>query len=415
MKNLLLSSALFLISILGKAQSVTELGFYSPLISTFDMKYASDHLLISQQGLKIFDVSNPANPQQVATAAYPGSYAYVIDVNGNYAYMAEGGSGYFSVYDISTFSSPSLSGSVIIPSTAFAAGDLVSKNSTAYMTALDSLYVIDVTNPSIPVFAGSQQVVNISFGSATSLVLLDSSLFVLNSGGITVFDISNPLLPIPIDTLPLTHAYHTGLAIDTINHRLFSPWANALQTHMGYDAYDVSNPHASGLLFTDSTSFGNGEFGMCDYYNNLLIISRGGGVAAFDASNGTHGFLTTFSGVNVPNSTVAIEIRDSVFYNARRGGFEILQYNGGFPTSIGNAVLSEFNISPNPVPGNAMLYITGMKGASIVTILSLQGEAIAERMSGVDGMISVPNLAKGMYLVQVTNDKQTWVKKIIVE
>ena len=415
MKKNIIFIFLFSIARIGIAQSVTELGFYSPLISSFDMDYTSDHLVITQQGLKIFDVSNPGNPQQVGTATYPGNYAYVIDVNDHYAYMAEGGSGYFSVYDISSLSSPTLLGSVAIPSTEFAAGDLISNNTTAYMTALDSLYVIDVTNPSVPVFVNSQQVVGISFGAAKSVVVIDSSLFVLHSAGITVFDISNPLVPVVIDTLPLTHGYHTGLAVDTIGHRLFSPWADALQTYLGFDAYDVSDPHLSNLLFSDSTNFGSGEFGMSDFYNNLLIISRGGGVVLFDASNGMHGFLTSYSGVNVPNSTVSIEIRDSVFYNSRRGGFEILQFNGSFPSTVVENVTSKKIIYPNPISNTGQIHVTGFESGTKATLLSLEGRVLLETIIDKSEEIQLPELATGIYLMHFKNDHQLTMNKIIVE
>ena len=400
---------------MGIAQSVTELGFYSPLISTFDMDYTSDHLVITQQGMKIFDVSNPGNPQQVGSATYPGSYAYVIDVNGQYAYMAEGGSGYFSVYDISSLSSPTLLGSVAISSTEFAAGDLISKNTSAYMTALDSLFVIDVSNPSVPVLANSQQVTNLSFGSAKSVAIIDTSLFVLHSGGITVFNISNPLLPVALDTLPLTHGYHTGLTVDTIGHRLFSPWADALQAYLGFDAYDVSNPQLSSVLFSDSTTFGSSEFGMSDYYNNLLIISRGGGVVLFDASNGTHGFLTSYSGMNVPNSTVSIEIRDSVFYNSRRGGFEILQFNGSFPSFLNEEVTSKNIIYPNPISEIRQIHVTDMESGTKATLITLDGRILLETELNDSHDIQLPELHPGMYLIHFKNDQQTSRNKIIVE
>ncbi len=89
------------------AQTVTQLSFYSPLISTFDMKYINNHLVVAQNGLLIFDVSDPSvRPKKVAQVSYPSSFGYNLAVQNNYAYLAEGGNGIFAVYNISNFQKP---------------------------------------------------------------------------------------------------------------------------------------------------------------------------------------------------------------------------------------------------------------------------------------------------------------------
>lgn len=55
--------ALLLLVVSGyatSAQKIVQLSFYSPLISTFDMDYTNNHLVVAQNGLLIFDVSNPS-------------------------------------------------------------------------------------------------------------------------------------------------------------------------------------------------------------------------------------------------------------------------------------------------------------------------------------------------------------------
>ena len=109
MKKLFLVALLFVFCYIAKAQNIVQLSFYSPLINTFDMKYTSNHLVVSQNGLLIFDVSDPTvKPKLVAQTTYPGSTAYAVAVQGNYAYMGFGNNGIFAVYDISNFSAPTL-------------------------------------------------------------------------------------------------------------------------------------------------------------------------------------------------------------------------------------------------------------------------------------------------------------------
>ena len=52
----------------SKAQIISQLSFYSPLISTFDMRYINNHLVVSQNGLLIFDVTNPMTKPKLTSA-----------------------------------------------------------------------------------------------------------------------------------------------------------------------------------------------------------------------------------------------------------------------------------------------------------------------------------------------------------
>ncbi|MEO5569478.1 MAG: T9SS type A sorting domain-containing protein [Bacteroidia bacterium] len=422
--KLLLSFMLFVTAIV-RAQSITELGFFSPLISTFDMKYTNNHLVIAQQNLKIFDVTNPANPTQVGTATIPGTIANQLAVKGNYAYCGEGANGVFTIFDIANFNSPTMVGSITIPSSAFiTGGELIIHNNNGYMSGVDSLYVIDVTNPAAPVLDTTFQVVNIPFGTASSLSVNGMSLFVLHSLGIAVYDITNPLIPALIHTISFTHPYYSnGLAVDTIGNRLFCPWLNTLQADLGYDAYDITNSGSPVFLFTDSVPFGGGEFGVTDYYNNLLVISKGGGVNMFDVSSNHH-FLTSFTGQNVPNSTVSIEFRDSVFYNARRGGFEILRYNGGFPTLLLENKIGEDNgvIYPNPFSTSTTLTFNLEKSETVkINIYDITGRNVntfftGTLASGIQQIkIDATGYAKGIYLCELKTSLKLFTQKLIIQ
>ena len=132
-----------------------------------------------------------------------------------------------------------------------------------------------------------------------------------------------------INTIPHTHTYNKGLSVDTVNHWIFLPWLTVLQEFMGHDTYNVTDPLSPQFLFRDSTDFGGGDFGVSaySYFDNVLFVSHGGGINAFDVSNSSHGFVTSFTGQDIPNSSVSIQVKDSVFFNARGGGLEVLKYS----------------------------------------------------------------------------------------
>jgi hypothetical protein len=321
------------------AQIISQLSFYSPLINTFDMKYTNNHLVVSQNGLLIFDVSNPENtPKLVAQTSYPGSTAYAVAVQNNYAYMAFGNNGILAVYDISNFSSPVLKGSVAIPALSFYVyGDIKLYGNYAYLSGFDSLYVVNIANPSAPVIANVIPVAHTDFTGAESMVIETNSLFVKTPFSIQVYDISAPASPSLISSINYLHAYNNQLAADTVNHRIFLSWATALKDFTGYDTYDVSDPFSATYLFSDSTTFSPGDFGVMDYsyFNNVLFTSTGGGINAFDVSS-SHHFVTAFSGEDIPNASVSIQVKDSVFFNARGGGIEVLKYSAT-PVPVCNA------------------------------------------------------------------------------
>jgi len=313
----------------SNAQTISQLSFYSPLINTFDMKYINNHLVVSQNGLLIFDVTDPTKkPGLVAQTSYPGSIAYSVAVQNNYAYLALGNNGIFAVYDISNFSSPVLSGSVAIPATSFyVAGDIETHGNYVYVSGFDSLYVINVSNPATPFITKAIEVAHTLFIGAEDMVIESNSLFIKTPLAIQVYDITNATSPSLLSTIDYLHFYNSRLAADTVNHRIFLSWATALQDFTGYDAYNISNPSLPAFLFSDSTAFGSGDFGVIDYshFNNVLFTSTGGSINAFDVS-AAHHFVTTFSGEDIPNASVSIQAKDSVFFHARGGGIEVLKY-----------------------------------------------------------------------------------------
>jgi hypothetical protein len=63
---------------------------------------------VSASGVDVYDITNPENPEWVATALTPGS-AYELTISGSFAYVADGGSG-LQVVDISDPANPHMVG-----------------------------------------------------------------------------------------------------------------------------------------------------------------------------------------------------------------------------------------------------------------------------------------------------------------
>ncbi len=104
----------------------------------------------SPDKLKIINVSIPSTPSLVGEYTIP-DCGQDIYVNGNYAYIAASDSG-LVIIDITNPSNPSLAGSYL---TAGSANDVFVSSNYAYISGGDSLLIIDISDPSIPIQVGS--------------------------------------------------------------------------------------------------------------------------------------------------------------------------------------------------------------------------------------------------------------------
>jgi hypothetical protein len=139
-------------------------------------------------GLRIVDVSNPAAPEEVGAVDTPG-YAYGVAVSGNYAYVADHAAG-LCVIDVSTPAAPIQQGTY---DTAGYAWAVAVSGSYAYVAdGFAGLVVIDISNPAAPA-----EVASCSTSDRVLGVVLVGSYAYLADGqeGLRIVDITDPLAP----------------------------------------------------------------------------------------------------------------------------------------------------------------------------------------------------------------------------
>ncbi len=75
---------------------------------------------------------------------------------------------------------------------------------------------------------------------------------------------------------------------------------------------------------------------------------------------------------------------------------------------------NEFSIFPNPSNGNFRIDYDSTIGNIDVEIFSTIGQKVFEKQNISDNIISTNNLQKGVYLLKITNDSKSIVKKIVI-
>lgn len=74
----------------------------------------------------------------------------------------------------------------------------------------------------------------------------------------------------------------------------------------------------------------------------------------------------------------------------------------------------EIVIYPNPSDGNFYVGFDNLDTTYSIEIISFTGQKVFEKQNTTDAAISVSNLSKGIYIVQIITDSKTIIKKIII-
>jgi hypothetical protein len=185
-------------------------------------------------GLQIIDISNPANPVTTGSVATPNS-ASDIYVSGNYAYVADYGSG-LQVIDISNPANPVITGS--INTGGGTSGVYVS--GYAYVADDETgLHIIDISNPANPVSSGSIAILS----GARDVVVSGTYAYVVCANDLKVVDISNPANP-TISGSCAASGY--GVYVSG-NYAYVAGWS------LGLRVVDISNPVSPAIVGTYDT------------------------------------------------------------------------------------------------------------------------------------------------------------------
>jgi hypothetical protein len=143
----------------------------------------------------VIDISDPTNPTLEAICDTLDN-ALGVAISGNYAYVADGGSG-LQVIDITNPTSPTLAGSYSTPD--FARGVAISGDCAYVADGYSGLQVIDISNPTSPALAGSYD----TPGYARDVTISGDYAYVADDlSGLQAIDISDPTIP----TLMGSHA-----------------------------------------------------------------------------------------------------------------------------------------------------------------------------------------------------------------
>lgn len=329
----------------------------------------NQHLVVSGGSkMWLINVQNPTTPSLVATVdVTTGTTCEGVATSGTYAYVAAGGAG-LKIYNVATPSAPVLVASL---DTLEYCESVVISGQYAYVAAASRSHILDISNPSTPVyigritgFGGYHQYINVRSGYA----------YVCNyDEGLAVVNVTNPASP--VDVVEVPSGYRTARIIFDGNYGYVAVGDSGMQI------YNVVNP-ASPVYVTSIKTTGRAA---SLYYGAVTIGGTPTGHIFISNRNPAPGI----SAINVSNPSSPTTAAFLAALAAPSGSaYTPFYLDGKVYVAYGTAGLRILDVT-NPSSMN-LLGTADLGGDSRAVVVSGNYAYVAARDSGV-------------YVVDVTN------------
>lgn len=219
--------------------------------------YVSDRIA----GIETFDITIPNAPIQIGTFSRYALNPEQLAVSNSVAYIANNARGLL-VLDVSSPSASPLLETNLTPERVH----VQTNGSLAYTLSDQVLEIHDITNPTYTNPLSSIPVTGVNYGWTHS----DSIIFIASSNdGIQRIDVTNPNLPIPLNTIDTPDLARDVAVVDDLLY---------VSDHTSLQIFDLSNPNspvARGSLpltgFSSSIKI-DGDRAFIDIYNTGIMI-----------------------------------------------------------------------------------------------------------------------------------------------
>ncbi len=353
-------------------------------------------------GLRILDVSNPANPALLGTAPLGGESRGVV-VSGNYAYVAARDSGVY-VVDVTNAGLPVRLSRI---NTSRARGIAIN-GSNVYVATRDSgLVVLDITNPANPIWLTNVRGIDVE-NVATTGNVVGTSLF----SSIRFYDITNPASPVAKGNTPSFRIGNEGFTI--AGNYAYTPDGDSLKI---FNITDLMTPTLVSKIKTGGYGYVAAVAG-----NYCYVASEGTGVRAINISNpsapvedGYYDGVPQSRGVAVNGNYVYVAEKTdglSVYSNdlitsvENRGGMipEVITLYQNFPNPFNPATQISFDL---PSAAHVKLQVLNVLGQTIAVVLNEERSAGSHRIE-----FNAKNLSSGVYFYRLIAGEVVHVKRM---
>jgi len=395
--NFVVSFLLLIAFTTVKSQTIQQLGYYS--INGVHAMSSKTNFMILGDG-SIINISNPAFPNLTGNISLNGFSTSVL-VNGNYAYYGTGMNVKLIIADISNPSFPLQIGAKYFPQSNGGIFGLAKNNNILYLAmGGDGVYSVDITNNANPFVLDSIVIPN---GQARDIITKANYAYVAHYDGLKIIDISNPA------NLNIIASVGSGYNSIDINNNFVFLGKNS----GGVDVFNISNPFAPIPVFSIPNI--NGTAWDIKYSNNLIYLTTDNlGLFIYKIVNNSGIEIANFPNTNNGQS-FAVSVQDSlILLSGLINGVAILKYDSLGTVGINDRTqIDQLIIFPNPA-NNYIEFNQSNENISEIEITNINGVSVLKALcKNTTNRIDISNLPKGNYIVNFKNKKKIWQKKLI--
>ncbi|MHB1865152.1 MAG: hypothetical protein ACYCPS_03245 [Candidatus Saccharimonadales bacterium] len=390
----------------GAVADVSVKGNYAYVIDYCFSVFGS---CVADQGLFIYNVSNPSSPVEVgAINTFLFTLGSSLYVNGNYAYVVSGEYNTLYIFNISNPSSPTLVSSstsgLSYPQSVYVQGNY------AYVVNYDgnNLEIFNVSNPSNPV-----EVVSDSTGLSgpQSIYVQGNYAYVTSLGNnqLVIFNVSNPSSPTEMPSSSVTQSTDLSRNIYVSGGYAYIVGNNTLYI------FNISNPSSPTLVSSSGSGLSSPE--SVYVQGRYAYVTNGGNnnVVVYDISNPSSPVeigVSSTTGLNEPGS-IYVQGRYAYVGNYNIASIAVLDLGGSYIQQLqtGGIETGSINVDNNAnINGDLALQgaLTVGTNTELQGNLGVNGSALFSNSTNSPSAFQVQN-ASGANLLNVdtTNTKIT--------
>lgn len=388
---------LLLISTLGIGQTINQIGYYNKN-GIFGLDAKANYMILSNG--EIIDNTSPSLPVLISQYSFSGDGSIVMADN-DYAYFGTGMTNDLFIADISNISFPLHKSSIDFTIGNGVFGMDISENTLFVALGQDGIICsIDITDKDNPIMLDT---LFMSGGQCRDVVLQNNYAFATHAGGLKIIDIANS------SDLQLISSIGSGYnSIDISENLVFLGKSSG-----GIDVFEISDP-ANPLPAFSIPNTGGTAWDLRYHLNHLYLATNSEGLYIYKIEENAGVEMANFPNTGNGQS-FGVCLQDSlVLLSGLINGVAILQYDSTGTVNIKTiSKTRQINIFPNPAQDYVMIE-SGNLHLNQIKIFDINGrllKQISPKSSSYG--IDISDLPKGQYLFSFETSDKRFQKRII--